>query len=108
MKANLKSTWNVLTSHFPTTKILPTVGNNDGRFHDNAIDEEDKEDYYAFLYSLWFESFAGNQSLDLDSIKTTLSAAGNYRADISQELTVLQINSMYMTTDDTTLHGDEA
>ena len=33
--------------------------------------------------------------------------AGYYRADITDVLTVLQINSMYVTTDDTTPHDGE-
>ncbi len=60
VKANLKATWSKLTEHFPHTMILPTIGNNDGRFHDEAIDEADKSDYYSFVYNLWFKTFAPN------------------------------------------------
>lgn len=44
--------------------ILPTIGNNDGRYKDEAIDETDKSDYYSLVYDLWFTELAGNASLD--------------------------------------------
>ena len=39
VKQNLATTWAMFAHYFPNTMILPTVGNNDGRFHDEAIDE---------------------------------------------------------------------
>lgn len=60
VKKNLQATWAKLTEHFPNTLILPTVGNNDGRYHDQAIDEGDKTDYYNFVFNLWFKTFAPN------------------------------------------------
>lgn len=55
VKVNLKATYDLLQSYFPNTVMLPTFGNNDGRYHDEAIDEENKTDYYNFIYELWFE-----------------------------------------------------
>jgi hypothetical protein len=49
--------------------IVPTVGNNDGRYHDEAIDEVDKSDYYNFLYDLWMNKLPGNKYLDKTTIK---------------------------------------
>lgn len=60
------------------------------------------------MYDLWFRNFAGNNALNLADIEKTLMEAGHYRADITPELTVLQMNSMYMTIDDDSEHGDEA
>lgn len=107
VKENLQATWAKLTAQFPNTVILPTIGNNDGRFHDQAIDEADSADYYSFLYDLWFAQFPGNQGLNLANIKETFMTAGFYRADLTSELTVLQMNSMYWAFDDVTEHDGE-
>ena len=107
VKANLKATFGKFQQHFPNTVILPTFGNNDGRYHDEAIDEADKSDYYSFIYDLWFNQFAGNAGLDLASIKSTINVAGYYRADVSSNVSVLSLNSMYFDNDDNSVHAGE-
>jgi hypothetical protein len=108
VKANLQATFNKFNEHFPNTVILPTFGNNDGRYHDEAIDEKDKSDYYNFVYNLWFEQLTGNAGLDVASIKSTLLTAGYYRADLSPRVTVLSMNSMYMDASDLSTHNGQA
>ena len=49
--------------------ILPTIGNNDGRNKNEAVDETNKSDYDGLIYDLWFTELPGNASLDLDGIK---------------------------------------
>jgi hypothetical protein len=107
VKQNLADTWAYFSEYFPKTISLPTIGNNDGRYHNQAIDEDDKDNYYSFLYDLWFKNSPQNANLDLAQIQTDLMTAGYYRADITDVLTVLQVNSMYVTTDDTTTHDGE-
>jgi hypothetical protein len=87
--------------------IVPTFGNNDARYHDEAIDETDKNDYYNFVYDLWFNKLPGNANLDKASIKQTLIAGGYFRADITPSLSILSMNSMYFAFDDNSLHGRE-
>ena len=107
VKANLAATFAKFQEHFPNTVILPTFGNNDGRYHDEAIDEADKSDYYNFVYDLWFNQLTGNAGLDLASIKSTLLSGGYYRADITSTVTVLSLNSMYMDFEDNAVHNGE-
>lgn len=54
VKANLSATFTKFQEHFPNTMIIPTIGNNDGRWKDEAIDEADKDDYNNLIYDLWF------------------------------------------------------
>lgn len=58
--ANMQLGYDLLAYHFPTTIVLPTFGNNDARYHDAAIDEDDKEDYYTKIYEMWFSALGGN------------------------------------------------
>ena len=81
--------------YFPNTMILPTIGNNDGRYKDEAIDETDKSDYYGLVYDLWFTELAGNASLDRVAINKTIMDGAYYRADVAPNVSVLSINSMY-------------
>lgn len=109
VKANLAATFAKFKEYFPDTMILPTFGNNDGRYHDEAIDEVNKSDYYSFVYDLWFNQLPGNAGLtNLSEIKSTLMAGGYYRADITPKVTLLSINSMYMDAEDPSEHNGEA
>ena len=100
VKNNIKQSFDLLKEYFPDTVILPAIGNNDGRFHDSAIDEQSKADYYQFLYQLWFENFSGNSQIDLDLISKSFFQTGSYRVDISPNLSVLNLNTMYFMIDD--------
>lgn len=107
VKENIAAVTQKLTVHFPFTVMLPTFGNNDGRVHDQAIDEADKTDYYSYVYNSWFVQHPGNANLDLGTIHETVMAAGYYRADPTPDITVLSINSMYMYADDLSTHAGE-
>ena len=69
VKLNLEATFSKLAEAFPDTLIVPTFGNNDGRYHDEAIDESDKVDYYNFVFDLWLNKLPGNANLDKAAIK---------------------------------------
>jgi hypothetical protein len=100
VKRNLESTFNKLAEAFPNTLIVPTFGNNDGRYHNEAIDEADKADYYNFVFDLWMNKLPGNANLDKTTIKQTLTAGGYYRVDVTPKLSILSMNSMYFAFED--------
>ena len=64
LKANLTATFKEIAKYFPDTIVLPTYGNNDSRYHDAAIDEADKNDYYSLINDLWFKQMLGNAHLE--------------------------------------------
>lgn len=86
--------------------IIPTIGNNDGRFKDEAIDQADKEDYDSLIYDLWFNELPGNSSLDKISIKETIASGSYFRADVTSDISVLSLNSMYWDYKDKTNHDN--
>lgn len=96
IKDNIASVYQVLSKHFPNTIVLATIGNNDGRYKNEAIDEADKTDYYTFLYQQWFSILPGNRYLESEKIQTDVLAGGYYAVDLPEtKYTVLQLNSMY-------------
>lgn len=107
VKKNLEATFTKLAEAFPDTLIVPTFGNNDGRYHDEAIDEADKTDYYNFAFDLWLNKLPGNANLDKTAIKQTLLAGGYYRVDVTPKLTILSMNSMYFSFKDNSIHAGE-
>ena len=60
--------------------VIPTVGNNDNKHHDEATRPEDKEEFYKFLYDEWITKMAGNKELASNAeIKKTFTAGAYYR-----------------------------
>lgn len=48
-----KSIANLLTHYFPSTQIIPSIGNNDAYKNYKVPQGKDHEDYFNFLYELW-------------------------------------------------------
>ena len=101
VKNNIAAVYKLVAKYFPETIVLPTIGNNDGRYHSLAIDESDKTDYYSFLHEQWFSVLPGNKGLDSDTIKSDVQTAGYYAVQLpGTNYTVLNMNSMYCDIDD--------
>lgn len=56
----------LISSYFPTTPILPSVGNNDVYYHDLAPAAENATQYYGDLWNYWFEQVPANAALLTD------------------------------------------
>jgi hypothetical protein len=86
----------LLNEYFPNSLVVPTLGNNDNRLHDNATTDADKGEFFPFLYDLWINGLTGNASLKNDSqIKDTFYNGAYYKVDINEKVSVLALNSMY-------------
>jgi hypothetical protein len=79
-----------IQAQFPNTVLIPTIGNNDYYVHNQAPAESDKNEYYSFLYSTFFAGSRGSQD-----IENTFLNGGYYRLDLSENLSVLALNTMY-------------
>jgi hypothetical protein len=76
--------------------LIPTLGNNDNRLHDNATTDADKSEFFPFLYDLWINGLTGNASLQNDSnVKDTFYNGAYYRVDVNDKVSVLALNTMY-------------
>ena len=116
--ADLTSSWPQLQTYltaaaelyaknFPDTIVLTAFGNNDG-YHNQAPDEDQKSTFFSWVHDLWFTNMPGNGAI-VDSVKDTFLAAGYYRVDISDTISVLTFNFEYMDDDDdTSFQGSEA
>lgn len=107
VQANLEATAELLQKNFPSTLVLMNIGNNDG-YHSQGPKESQKSFYYGFLHDLFFTQFPGNASI-VDYVKETFMSAGNYRADVTDTVSVLSFNNNYMDDDnDSSVEKNEA
>lgn len=70
-----------------------TFGNNDCKYHDNGPPEDERNEFYSFIYKLWFENHPGNK-LYAAAAKDTFLNGGYFKADITDDLSILSINTM--------------
>lgn len=81
------------TQAFPNTPVIYNMGNNDTLFHNQPTYQNDRADFYSFLYKLWFENHAPNRKWAAQA-KATFMNGAYFRADINDKLSVLSINSL--------------
>ena len=79
--------------------MLPTLGNNDTKYHYQPAFGSNKEDFYEFFDSAWFLNHSGTKEKfsneDLKNIKSSIKSGGWYRADlVPGKLSLLAIDSL--------------
>ena len=79
--------------YFPDTPVFLTLGNNDSKYHDNAPFKEDKEEFYSFLFDLWFNNFPANVKY-ASAVHDTFMDGGYYKIDANEKLSFLSFNSL--------------
>jgi len=52
----------ILSEKFPDTLIIPAMGNNDAKWHDNPTPLADEHFFYSFLSSIWFDVLPSNNA----------------------------------------------
>ena len=50
----------IIAARFPNTLVLPAFGNNDTKYHDNPIPDDDAPYFYSYVFNLWFKMLPGN------------------------------------------------
>ena len=75
-----------------------TFGNNDCKYHDNAPFSDEKDEYYDFMFDLWFNRHKANQ-IFASSTLATFKSGGYYRVDVSPDLSVLSLNTLRYNSD---------
>ncbi len=96
LKKTLAVAAQTIAKYFPNTKIIPTLGNNDGKYHYDGLSLEDRDEYYSFYYDHWFTQMPGNKDMASQTeIINTFKTGGYYRVDIDSKLSVLALNTLY-------------
>ena len=75
IKQTIKTVFvDLLSHHFPKAIILPSIGNNDIKYHYKApTQDDDAIDYYNFFADVLFNQIEGNKKLNLDLSKSVLT-----------------------------------
>ncbi len=88
----------LFTRAFPHTPIAYAFGNNDTKFHDQPVLEEDKKEFMEFMYDLWFQQHKPNHKW-AHHAEATFKNGGYYKAHIEGNLSVLSFNTLYYNED---------
>jgi hypothetical protein len=87
----------LFAKYFPDTLVVPSIGNNDPKYHYQGIDPEDKADFYGTFFQHWFSEHPRNSRLpELASVKQTFMFGGYYRVDLDDKLAFLALNTLYL------------
>jgi hypothetical protein len=79
LKTTMTTAFNVFSSRFPNSIILPCIGNNDAEYHNMFALQGNANEYYGFLFNLWFTSHPGNSKYSLMSdLQSTFMKGGYY------------------------------
>lgn len=57
-------------------------GENDSKYYDSAPFQEEKEEYYGFMFDLWFKNHTPNRKF-AEFVEPTFKNGGYYRIDIT-------------------------
>ena len=82
---------------FPNSSIIPTIGNNDVKYHyEYPLNEDDSHDYYGFLYDLWWNQVPGNSNYTKkEEVKSSMMKGGYFIYEHNTNLTFIAVNSLY-------------
>jgi acyl-ACP thioesterase len=58
-----------------------TFGNNDCKYHDSGPFQKEKQEFYGFIFDLWFNNHTPNQKY-ASVVKDTFMNGGYYKIDI--------------------------
>ena len=81
---------------FPNSVVIPTIGNNDVKFHyEFPLTEADSNEYYGFLYDLWWNKIPGNANYTKkNEINATMLKGGFFTYEYNANLTFIAVNSL--------------
>ena len=93
---------------FPNTIVIPAIGNNDAKWHyEFPLTKEDSQEYYGFLFDLWFDQLKGNVNYTKkDAIKKTFMEGGYFVYDYNNEISFMCINSLYFSVKNAEYYSD--
>ena len=89
---------NALAEKFPYTPVVHTLGNNDVMYHYQAPALDQKSAFYSYLYAIWFSDVPSNTGFS-PYIRETFLQGGYYMLDISANLAVIALNTLYFYAD---------
>ena len=79
------------------------MGNNDVKIEWNPAALSDEPEQHAFFFEQWFQRLGRNRDFyDLNKVKGTFMEGAYYRADYTDRISVLALNTLYWNRNDDT------
>lgn len=96
LKEIIKRTFQEIRTNFPNSYLIPTIGNNDVKFHYQVPTSKEKNNYYSMFFEEAFEKTPQNRKLrNYPEIKRDFLNGGYYKADLSEDFSVIVLNTLY-------------
>ena len=93
----------LMNEHFGDKIFTPAMGNNDPKYHYQPASLADEPEQHAFVFNEWFNRLGRNREVfNLEKIKPTFMQGAYYRADVTNQISVLSLNTLYWNTQDVT------
>ena len=87
-----------MNEKYPNQYLLPAIGNNDPKWH-NEFAQDEADDYYTFLFDLWFTNHPVNSRYPmLTEVEQTFKLGGFYKLIVNQTVFIV-MNSLYFDND---------
>lgn len=61
LKQTLSTVAQTFAKYFPNTILIPTLGNNDPKYHYEGLNLQDKAEFYGFYFDTWFSQQPRNK-----------------------------------------------
>ena len=93
--------------YLPNTILIPTLGNNDYKYHYVTPFGDTKTEFYEYLYQEWFLNVPMNLPFK-DQVKDTFMESGYYKIKITDNVSVLGLNTLPMNShDNSSITGED-
>ena len=88
----------MFTEAFPEVPVFIQFGNNDCKFHDSAPSQDEKDEYYNFIFELWFKNHPANVPF-AEAVEHTFKYGGYYEIEVTPSFSLVALNTMYYNKD---------
>ena len=88
----------LFTEFFPDIPVFLSFGNNDCKWHDNAAFQEEKNEFYSYMFDLWFSKHPANRKY-ADAARDTYVNGGYFRIDFDEQNSLLSLNTLMYNSD---------
>jgi predicted MPP superfamily phosphohydrolase len=84
----------IFSEYFPDIPVFYSFGNNDCKYHNSAPFQEEKEEFYDFMWNLWFVNHKPNRKYATHKVEKTFKKGGYYIVDLEDGVSVMSMNTL--------------
>lgn len=92
----LEEVADLMIEYFPNAVVLPTLGNNDCRYHYQTPTNGERRQFYEDYFNAYFADHPTNKNLpELEEIRKTVNRGGYFRVNVTPDLAVISLDTLF-------------